>query len=62
MTKEEKFIVSAYTGVIMVDQVEFYKYASRILKRPVYKYEFAMVNIWETLKFKVKEDFLKLCE
>lgn len=62
MTKEEKMIISAYTGVLMVDKVEFYKYASKILKRPVYRYEFEMVNIWETLRREVKEDFLKLCE
>lgn len=62
MTKSEKLIVSAYTGVLMVDQKEFHQFAERVLKRPVQEYEFATLAIWEILKRKTQNKFMELCK
>ena len=62
MTKEEKLIVSAYTGVLMVDIVDYYKFVEKKLGRTVYEYEFAFKDTVDQIKSAVKEDFLKLCK
>ena len=61
MTKSEKLIVSAYTGVLMVDQKEFHQFAEKVLKRPVQEYEFITLAIWEILKRKTQNKFMELC-
>jgi hypothetical protein len=58
MTKQDKLIISAYTGVLMVNQNEFHQFAEKILKRPVQEYEFLTRFIWETLKRKTKDNFI----
>lgn len=62
MTKEEKIIVSAYTGVLMIRFNEVHKYIEKILGRPVWTHELADKNIWDEIREKTEEDFLKICK
>ena len=62
MTKEEKLIVSAYTGVSMVDWDEFLDYAEKVLNRPILAKEIETEEFAEELFNAVKDDFMKLCE
>lgn len=61
MTKQERIIVSAYTGVLMCKFSDVAKYVERILGRPVFTHEFAEEEICKEIKEKSKADFLKLC-
>ena len=62
MTKEEKLIVSAYTGILMVDFDELHKFIEKRLGRPVFTHELADELVCKEIEKAVKEDFLKLCE
>lgn len=60
MTDREKAIVTAYTGINMLDGeafIEFYKYLEELYGRPVYTDEIPFLDIQE----KSKEDFIALC-
>ena len=57
MTKQEKVIVSAYTGVLMCDFADLHEYIEKIMGRPVWTHELALQEI----KAKSKEDFMNLC-
>lgn len=60
MTDREKAIVTAYTGVNMLEGEkfnEFYKYLEELYGRPVYTHEIPFLDIQE----KSKEDFIALC-
>lgn len=61
MTKEEKIIVSAYTGVLMCDFADLHEYIEKLLKRPVWTHELADHHVMEEIKAKSKPAFLKLC-
>jgi hypothetical protein len=61
MTKEEKLIVSAYTGTLMTDFVDLHEFIEKKLGRPVWTHELANKWVVDELKEAVKEDFLKLC-
>ena len=62
MTKEEKIIVSAYTGYLMCDFSDVCKYIQEKLGRPIWTHEFAFESVQEEVKKKTKEDFLRLCK
>ena len=62
MTKQEKLIVSAYTGILMVDFHELHKFFEEKAGRPIFTHEFANEELVEELKDLVREDFMKLCE
>lgn len=61
MTKEEKLIVSAYTGILMTDFDSLHEFIEKKLGRPVWTHELADKLVWNELKEALKEDFLKLC-
>ena len=61
MTKKEKLIVSAYTGVLMTDFGDLHEFIEEKLGRPIWTHELADKLVMEELKKAVKEDFLKLC-
>lgn len=61
MTKEEKLIVSAYTGILMVNFNELHEFIEKRLNRPVFTHELADKLVLEEIKKSVKEDFLALC-
>lgn len=62
MTKQEKIIVSAYTGTLMCDFGDVHEYIEKKLGRPVYTHELADKNIWKEIEEKSKEDFLEICK
>lgn len=60
MTIREKVIVTAYTGISMLEGEELnelYKYLEELYGRPVYTHEIPFLDIQE----KSKEDFIALC-
>lgn len=62
MTKQEKLIVSAYTGFLMTNFDDFHEYVEKLLNRPVFTHEFGLDIIINEIKAKSKADFLKLCK
>lgn len=61
MTDREKAIVTAYTGINMLEGEKFdelYKYLNELYGRPVYTHEILFLDIRE----KAKEDFIALCK
>ncbi len=63
MTKIECAIVSAYTGVNMLEGEDlrwFYRYVAELFGRPVYTHELPMLS--DEIKKRSKKDFLRLCE
>ena len=61
MTKLERLIVSAYTGVLMVDMADFKKFAEGVMQRKMEEYEFIIQPTWDILKKKTENKFLELC-
>lgn len=62
MTKEEKIIVSAYTGVLMCDFSDVHAYIEKKLGRPVFTHELADTTIEEEIRRKTESDFLAVCK
>ena len=62
MTKQEKIIVSAYTGYLMCDISDMYEYIEKKLGRPVWTHELASKEVWAEIREATKSDFLKLCK
>ena len=62
MTKQEKIIVSAYTGYLMCDVSDVHKYVEELLGRPVWTHELSCEHVQREIMEKAKPDFLKLCE
>lgn len=60
MTKEEKLLVSAYTGYLMTDVSDFQTFIEKKLGRPVWTHELADKTVWNELKEVLQEDFLRL--
>lgn len=61
MTKQEKIIVSAYTGVLMCNFEDLHKYIEELLERPVLTHELADEKICQEIAEKCRADFLELC-
>jgi len=61
MTKKEKLIVTAYTGILMVSIDDFCEYVEQLLGRQIFTHEYASHEIWEEIKEASKEDFVRLC-
>lgn len=62
MTKQEKIIVSAYTGCLMCDFMEVHRYIEQKLGRPLWTHELAYPELQNEISEKCREDFLALCE
>ena len=62
MTKAEKLIISAYTGVLMTTMDELHQFIEQKLGRSVWTLELANESVINEIKEAVKDDFLKLCE
>lgn len=62
MTKQERLIVSAYTGVLMCEPSEFNRYVEQLLHRPVFTHELANADVWKEIKEKSRPAFLALCQ
>ena len=61
MTKQEKAIVSAYTGILMCDFSDVHEYIEKKLGRPVWTHEFADEGLNDEIREATREDFLSLC-
>lgn len=62
MTKIEKLVVSAYTGILMVDWGELLDFAEEKLNRPILAKEVDTEEFFEELRNAIEDDFTKLCE
>lgn len=62
MTKQEKIVVSAYTGVLMCDFDDLHKYIEDKLGRSVWTHELALEAVSAEIKEKSKADFLAICQ
>lgn len=62
MTKHEKIVVSAYTGILMCDFGDLHQYIQEKLGRPVWTHELASSEVQDEIKEKTKADFLALCK
>lgn len=62
MTKQERIIVSAYTGVLMCDGLDVHNYIEAKLGRPVWTHELSYKSTWDEIKLAVRDDFLALCD
>ncbi len=58
MTKQEKIVVSAYTGVLMCDFDDLHEYIEDKLGRSVWTHELASETVSAEIKEKSKADFL----
>jgi NTP pyrophosphatase (non-canonical NTP hydrolase) len=64
MTDREKAIISAYTGIATLTGEKFsifHKYVEDIMGRPVFTHELADKAVWEEIKKRSKEDFIRIC-
>ena len=61
MTKQEKIIVSAYTGVLMCDFDDVHEYIQKKLGRQIFTHELADKDIQKEVEEKLKEEFLEIC-
>lgn len=62
MTKTERLIVSAYTGVLMVDWNELIDFSEEKLNRPILAKEVDTEEFFNELRNAIEDDFTKLCE
>lgn len=61
MTEHEKIVLTAYTGVMMVDDFsKFQRYADEKLGFATTTIDFARREIWDALKKACKDDFLEV--
>lgn len=61
MTKREKIVVSAYTGILMCSFDDLHKYIEELFGRPVWTHEMAHEKTQAEIKEKSKAEFLKIC-
>lgn len=64
MTKEECVIVTAFTGVSMLQGKDiglFYEYAEGKFGYPIMTHDMASEKFWEKLKHESENDFFDLC-
>lgn len=60
LTKEQAAIIGAYTGITASNFSVIHEYAEKVLKRPVWSYEFASQETMEELKDASRKDFLSI--
>ncbi len=63
MTLEEKAICEVYTGICFTspdERGEVYKYAEKLMGRPVWTHEFPALA--DTLQEKARDDFIRVCK
>lgn len=62
MTKQEKIIVSAFTGILMCSIADYQKYVESLLHRPVFTHELADDGVQDMIKQRSKPDFIRVCK
>lgn len=61
MTKQEKIIVSAYTGYLMCKFEDLHKYVEEALGRPVFTHELADEDVIADIREAIKPEFNAVC-
>ena len=61
MTKKEALIISAYTGVLMVDFKSYHSFLEERIGRPIMSHELSEERFMAKIKECVKKDFLAIC-
>lgn len=62
MTYHDKVVLSACTGVLLVDNFDdVHRYINELLGRPVFTHELASMEIFDEIREKVKPDLFKVC-
>lgn len=64
MTKEECVIITAFTGISMLQGKDIgllYKYAESKFGYPIMTHDMASEKFWEKLKHESENDFFDLC-
>ena len=62
MTKRECAIITAHTGICMIEGEDFdlfYEYLAELFGRPVYTHEIPALA--DEIKARSREDFIRLC-
>lgn len=60
LNKKAGAIITAYTGYLIGDISEYYKYINEIMDRPIYSHELADKKIMNEIMNKSKKDFINL--
>lgn len=61
MTREERIIVSGYTGIMMTGMAPLQAAIEARLGRPVWMHELGGSEIWTEIKAAFRDDFHALC-
>lgn len=61
MTKQERIIISAYTGFLMCDFQDVHNYIEAKLGRPLWTHELGYETTRKDIMLACKDDFLALC-
>ena len=61
MTKQERIIISAYTGYLMCDFQDVHSYIEAKLGRPIWSHELGYETVQKAVRETCKDDFLALC-
>ena len=61
MTKREKAVVGAYTGVLMGKFDDMHAYIEEVMGRPVFTHELANKPTIEEIEDRARDEFLAIC-
>lgn len=61
MTKQEKIVVSAYTGIFMCELPDIQAYIEKKMGRPVEPHELGSQKFWAAVREKTIDDFTAIC-
>lgn len=61
LTKEQAFIITAFTGVTTTNFGDFQEYAEKLLGRPLFTHHFADPEIFGQLRKASRQAFIDLC-
>ena len=62
MTKKEKLICMAYTGITFIEFSEYHKFITRLMGEPVYTHMLGMKGFQNLVKETVKPMFIEMLE
>lgn len=62
MTREERIIVSGYTGIMMTSMAPLHAAVEARLGRQVWTHQFADSALWVEIRDSFRDDFLALCD
>lgn len=60
LTEEQCVVLTAFTGVMMVEWPAFQVYAEKILGRPIFTHEFGSYEVLAQIREAARDDFMAL--